>query len=150
MQAGTACRAAAPNVAAFCAAEHGRTSCTQASSPSLLKNPLFRYPSFLSATNQTNTALNQSTLKSKRACRSTVQCSANKTEDSEGEAPLKVVTGKAIDAAGAGLSWVSPDWLTKLVSSFQGPDESGVPVANAQLNDVQELLGGALFLPLFR
>jgi len=54
------------------------------------------------------------------------------------------------DVAGAGVSWVSPEWLTNLVQSFQGPDTSGIPVANAKLEDVQDLLGGALFLPLFK
>lgn len=45
---------------------------------------------------------------------------------------------------------MSPEWLTNLVQSFQGPDTSGIPVANAKLEDVQDLLGGALFLPLFK
>ena len=49
-------------------------------------------------------------------------------------------------------SWVSPDWLTSLTKSFTiGPnDDSGIPIASAQLEDVSELLGGALFLPLFK
>ena len=29
-------------------------------------------------------------------------------------------------------------------------DDSGIPIASAQLEDVSELLGGALFLPLFK
>jgi carotene epsilon-monooxygenase len=29
-------------------------------------------------------------------------------------------------------------------------DDSGIPVASAKLDDVQDLLGGALFLPLFK
>lgn len=55
------------------------------------------------------------------------------------------------DKSGAGKSWVSPDWLTSLSSSVRiGQDTSGVPVATAKLDDVQDLLGGALFLPLFK
>lgn len=49
-------------------------------------------------------------------------------------------------------SWVSPDWLTKLTSSLTlgQNDDSNIPIASAQLEDVSELLGGALFLPLFK
>ncbi|KAL1537879.1 Cytochrome [Salvia divinorum] len=50
-------------------------------------------------------------------------------------------------------SWVSPDWLTSLTKSLGtlGPkDDSNIPAASAKLDDVSELLGGALFLPLFK
>uniref|UniRef100_A0A5B6YVF4 Carotene epsilon-monooxygenase n=1 Tax=Davidia involucrata TaxID=16924 RepID=A0A5B6YVF4_DAVIN len=48
-------------------------------------------------------------------------------------------------------SWVSPDWLTSLTRSLTiGQDDSNIPIANAKLEDVSELLGGALFLPLFK
>ncbi|XP_022888641.1 carotene epsilon-monooxygenase, chloroplastic [Olea europaea var. sylvestris] len=50
-------------------------------------------------------------------------------------------------------SWVSPDWLTSLTKSFTtfGPkDDSNIPIASAKLEDVSDLLGGALFLPLFK
>uniref|UniRef100_A0A0E0IW03 Uncharacterized protein n=1 Tax=Oryza nivara TaxID=4536 RepID=A0A0E0IW03_ORYNI len=51
-------------------------------------------------------------------------------------------------------SWVSPDWLTALSRSVAtrlgGGDDSGIPVASAKLDDVRDLLGGALFLPLFK
>ena len=48
-------------------------------------------------------------------------------------------------------SWVSPDWLTSLSRSLIiGQDDSGIPVATAKLDDVSELLSGALFFPLFR
>lgn len=50
-------------------------------------------------------------------------------------------------------SWVSPDWLTSLTKSLAafGPkDDSNIPVASAKLDDVSDLLGGALFLPLFK
>ncbi|GMI65798.1 CYTOCHROME P450 97C1, LUTEIN DEFICIENT 1 [Hibiscus trionum] len=49
-------------------------------------------------------------------------------------------------------SWVSPNWLTSLTKSltFGKNDDSGIPIASAQLEDVSELLGGALFLPLFK
>ncbi|KAJ8426577.1 hypothetical protein Cgig2_001246 [Carnegiea gigantea] len=49
-------------------------------------------------------------------------------------------------------SWVSPDWLTSLTRSlsFAQGDDSGIPVASAKLDDVSDLLGGALFLPLFK
>ncbi|KAG7027233.1 Carotene epsilon-monooxygenase, chloroplastic, partial [Cucurbita argyrosperma subsp. argyrosperma] len=49
-------------------------------------------------------------------------------------------------------SWVSPDWLTSLtryITLGQG-DDSGIPIASAKLDDVSDLLGGALFLPLFK
>ncbi|KAL5150107.1 Carotene epsilon-monooxygenase, chloroplastic [Glycine soja] len=48
-------------------------------------------------------------------------------------------------------SWLSPDWLTSLSRSLTaGNDVSGIPVASAKLDDVSDLLGGALFLPLFK
>ncbi|CAL1398318.1 unnamed protein product [Linum trigynum] len=50
-------------------------------------------------------------------------------------------------------SWVSPDWLTSLTRSLTlggRNDDSGIPVASAKLEDVSDLLGGALFLPLFK
>ncbi|KAL6141880.1 hypothetical protein ACLB2K_060166 [Fragaria x ananassa] len=49
-------------------------------------------------------------------------------------------------------SWVSPDWLTSLTRSLtlSKNDDSGIPVASAKLDDVSDLLGGALFLPLFK
>ncbi|XP_031484390.1 carotene epsilon-monooxygenase, chloroplastic isoform X7 [Nymphaea colorata] len=58
-----------------------------------------------------------------------------------------------MSANGRSASWVSPDWLTslsRLVKSVGGPDDSGIPLANAKLEDVSDLLGGALFLPLFK
>jgi carotenoid epsilon hydroxylase len=47
-------------------------------------------------------------------------------------------------------SWVSPDWLTSLTRTLSPRDDSGIPVANAKLDDVSDLLGGALFLPLYK
>ncbi|KAM6568738.1 hypothetical protein CsatB_016723 [Cannabis sativa] len=49
-------------------------------------------------------------------------------------------------------SWVSPDWLTSLTRSLTigKGDDSGIPIASAKLDDVSDLLGGALFLPLFK
>jgi carotene epsilon-monooxygenase len=48
-------------------------------------------------------------------------------------------------------SWVSPDWLTSLSRSLSvRKDDSGIPIASAKLDDVSDLLGGALFLPLFK
>lgn len=49
-------------------------------------------------------------------------------------------------------SWVSPNWLTSLSRSLTigRSDDSGIPIASAQLDDVSDLLGGALFLPLFK
>ncbi|KAJ8622816.1 hypothetical protein MRB53_031345 [Persea americana] len=46
-------------------------------------------------------------------------------------------------------SWVSPDWLSSIARSL-ARDDSGIPIANAKLDDVSDLLGGALFLPLFK
>ncbi|GAQ83134.1 cytochrome P450 superfamily protein [Klebsormidium nitens] len=147
MQSSAARCAAAPGPLSFSSVTTDRTSVhskqtLSRSTPSLLR----RSPSFKTA----HPSSSNCPAKTFSHRRGPVQCNAAKGDDSESEAPLKEAAGKAIDAAGAGLSWVSPEWLTKLVSTFQGPDDSGVPVANAQLNDVQELLGGALFLPLFR
>ncbi|KAI8559912.1 hypothetical protein RHMOL_Rhmol04G0212800 [Rhododendron molle] len=49
-------------------------------------------------------------------------------------------------------SWVSPDWLTTLTKSLSlsKKDDSNIPIASAKLDDVSDLLGGALFLPLFK
>ena len=49
-------------------------------------------------------------------------------------------------------SWVSPDWLTSFTRnlSLGRNDDSGIPIASAKLEDVSDLLGGALFLPLFK
>nr|GEY56743.1 carotene epsilon-monooxygenase, chloroplastic [Tanacetum cinerariifolium] len=47
-------------------------------------------------------------------------------------------------------SWVSPDWLTSLTRSLTKEDNSNIPIAEAKLEDVSDLLGGALFLPLFK
>lgn len=48
-------------------------------------------------------------------------------------------------------SWVSPDWLTSLARSLTAQnDDSGIPIASAKLEDVSDLLGGALFLPLYK
>ncbi|CAL1373029.1 unnamed protein product [Linum trigynum] len=55
--------------------------------------------------------------------------------------------------AGKQSSWVSPDWLTSLTRSLTlggKKDDSGIPIASAKLEDVSDLLGGALFLPLFK
>nr|KYP42934.1 Cytochrome P450 97B2 [Cajanus cajan] len=55
------------------------------------------------------------------------------------------------DTATKSTSWVSPDWLTSLSRSLTaGKDDSGIPLAAAKLDDVSDLLGGALFLPLFK
>ncbi|WOL10144.1 carotene epsilon-monooxygenase, chloroplastic isoform X2 [Canna indica] len=55
-------------------------------------------------------------------------------------------------SSGGNGSWVSPDWLTSLVRSLSRgrADDSRIPPANAKLDDVSDLLGGALFLPLFK
>ncbi|XP_020517371.1 carotene epsilon-monooxygenase, chloroplastic isoform X2 [Amborella trichopoda] len=47
-------------------------------------------------------------------------------------------------------SWVSPDWLTSLVRLGARRLDDGIPLVDAKLEDVSELLGGALFLPLFK
>ncbi|XP_020538220.1 carotene epsilon-monooxygenase, chloroplastic isoform X2 [Jatropha curcas] len=49
-------------------------------------------------------------------------------------------------------SWVSPNWLTSLTRTLTlgQNDNSGIPIASAKLEDVSDLLGGALFLPLFK
>eukprot|EP00249_Psilotum_nudum_P017408 c26308_g2_i1 orf=397-2097(-) len=52
--------------------------------------------------------------------------------------------------SGTGGSLVSPDWLTSLLRLRRGTDDSGIPIARAKLDDVGDLLGGALFIPLFK
>lgn len=49
-------------------------------------------------------------------------------------------------------SWVSPDWLTSLTRSFTIGlnDDSNIPIASAKLDDASDLLGGAIFLPLYK
>ncbi|WVY97355.1 hypothetical protein V8G54_029506 [Vigna mungo] len=64
---------------------------------------------------------------------------------------VKSSVNKPSDASTKSGSWVSPDWLTSLSRSLTaGNDDSGIPVASAKLDDVSDLLGGALFLPLFK
>jgi carotene epsilon-monooxygenase len=53
-----------------------------------------------------------------------------------------------IDAAGAGKSFTSPGWLTQLGMLWGG--KSNVPVADAKPEDIQDLLGGALFKALYK
>ena len=56
--------------------------------------------------------------------------------------------GKAIDGEGAGRAWQSPGWLTELGRLWGG--SGGLPVADAQPADIQDLLGGGLFLALYK
>ena len=60
----------------------------------------------------------------------------------------KAPSGKSIDAAGAGMSWQSPGWLTQLNMLWTG--KGTIPVANAQPDDIKDLLGGALFQALYK
>lgn len=53
-----------------------------------------------------------------------------------------------IDTDGAGKSFISPRWLTELGRLWGG--DSDVPVCEAAPDDVQDLLGGALFQALYR
>ena len=58
---------------------------------------------------------------------------------------------KSIDADGAGQSALSPELqlaVTRALKFLFG--RFGFPVANAQIEDVESLLGGALFLPLYK
>jgi carotenoid epsilon hydroxylase len=57
-------------------------------------------------------------------------------------------TGKLIDSEGAGASFTSPGWLTQLGRLWGG--KSDVPVADAKPDDIQDLLGGALFKALYK
>ncbi|KAF2289831.1 hypothetical protein GH714_038849 [Hevea brasiliensis] len=61
-------------------------------------------------------------------------------------------TRKPISNTVKSSSWVSPDWLTSLSRTLTlgQNDDSGIPIASGKLEDVSELLGGALFLPLFK
>ncbi|XP_078155673.1 cytochrome P450 superfamily protein isoform X1 [Carex rostrata] len=61
-----------------------------------------------------------------------------------------VATASLDKNKGSGGSWVSPDWLTSLTRTISPRDDSGIPIANAKLDDVSDLLGGALFLPLYK
>ncbi|KAL3677782.1 hypothetical protein R1sor_020738 [Riccia sorocarpa] len=85
---------------------------------------------------------------------SRVSCSGDDVSSTSGRLGIRCETekenGQMQNKQGAGKSWVSPDWLTGLVQLVKGKDESGIPTADAKLEDVQDLLGGALFLPLFK
>jgi carotene epsilon-monooxygenase len=56
--------------------------------------------------------------------------------------------GKLIDSEGAGTSFTSPGWLTQLGRLWGGKGD--VPVADAKPEDIQDLLGGALFKALYK
>ncbi|XP_058076162.1 carotene epsilon-monooxygenase, chloroplastic isoform X2 [Magnolia sinica] len=58
-------------------------------------------------------------------------------------------SSKKKGSSSANGSWVSPDWLSSITRSLTR-DDSGIPIANSKLDDVSNLLGGALFLPLFK
>lgn len=58
------------------------------------------------------------------------------------------VEGKAIDSAGAGKTFSSPGWLTQLNLLWGG--KGNIPVADAKPEDIQDLLGGALFQALYK
>lgn len=55
---------------------------------------------------------------------------------------------KNIDSKGAGKGWVSPGWVTELGRLWGG--KSDTPVADAQPEEIKELLGGALFKALYK
>lgn len=67
-------------------------------------------------------------------------------EEYDLEKPIE--TGKLIDSAGAGTSFTSPGWLTQLGMLWGG--KSDFPVANANPEDIKDLLGGALFKALYK
>lgn len=56
--------------------------------------------------------------------------------------------GKSFDARGAGKTISSPGWLTALQRNWGG--KSNIPVADAKPEQVADLLGGAIFLALYR
>ena len=56
--------------------------------------------------------------------------------------------GKLTDYEGAGASFTSPGWLTQLGRLWGGKGD--VPVADAKPEDIQDLLGGALFKALYK
>jgi len=58
---------------------------------------------------------------------------------------------KSIDADGAGGSALSPELQLLMTGALRALfARYGFPVANARIEDVQDLLGGALFLPLYK
>ncbi|KAI3910652.1 hypothetical protein MKW92_025307 [Papaver armeniacum] len=65
---------------------------------------------------------------------------------------LSIKSSKDEETSNKNGSWVSPDWLTSITKSLSNNsnDDSGIPIASAKLDDVSDLLGGALFLPLFK
>ncbi|RZC77099.1 hypothetical protein C5167_001224 [Papaver somniferum] len=65
---------------------------------------------------------------------------------------LSIKSSKGEETNNKNGSWVSPDWLTSITKSLSNTsnDDSGIPIASAKLDDVSDLLGGALFLPLFK
>lgn len=79
------------------------------------------------------------------------QCRALQGQESEEEVinlDQPIDTGKLIDSQGAGTSFTSPGWLTQLGRLWGG--NSDVPVADAKPEDIQDLLGGALFKALYK
>lgn len=80
-----------------------------------------------------------------RPCRA-LQEPQNEEEMIDLDQPID--TGKLIDSAGAGASFTSPGWLTQLGRLWGGA--SDVPVADAKPEDIQDLLGGALFKALYK
>ena len=50
--------------------------------------------------------------------------------------------------AGAGEVFASPDWLTQLQRNWGG--KSDLPLADAKVDDIKTLLGGGLFIPLYK
>ena len=52
--------------------------------------------------------------------------------------------------AGAGSTFISPGWLTALQRNWGDAALAGVPRADASPEDVKDLLGGALFLALYK
>jgi carotene epsilon-monooxygenase len=54
------------------------------------------------------------------------------------------------DTAGAGATFISPGWLTALQRNWGDASAAGVPRADAKPDDVADLLGGALFLALYK
>lgn len=68
--------------------------------------------------------------------------------EEEYDLDAKIETPASVDIEGAGRSFTSPGWLTELGRLWGG--KSDIPVADAKPEDIQDLLGGALFKALYK
>mmetsp|Transcript_29603 Transcript_29603/g.96419 ORF Transcript_29603/g.96419 Transcript_29603/m.96419 type:complete len:556 (-) Transcript_29603:246-1913(-) len=82
------------------------------------------------------------------ARRSSREASRGRRRVAPARASSEDESGASKDVQGAGATFVSPGWLTALQRNWG--DQADVPRCDAKPEDVQDLLGGALFLALYK